>query len=482
VPSDALDLLGDRIISTCYDINQVNSPDLKIFQASPPTVLNPCTGFCPGGFATDVVVGSAPVNMTPLGITRNEWADVEFYNLTTGAAWIPAVTPASTSGLCGWFGSGIGMSDSLKFTANRIAVLTNQMEPQTQGPMGAPPRGYLSVLHIGVQPAGWPKENGFTPCGFSPPNGHELVHDLATTPDEELVVVSGTRVIGLYSLKTGAPVHVIQNATLPTPNFKYIPLSLLTADSVEVTNSRAVIIGNDHAYAGIQLPEPVPPSTDPVGFRIALMQLRPPYTHVVFDTAMLGLTAPARVHDVAITPNGSKAVVTTRAGTLVLDLTSPITTTPPGPFPALAPTVADPLNFNGNVVVSDSVACTDTFAVVIGRDQQMAPQGMVQIIDLTSPALTVKTVNLGNPGDWIPTDVTMTPDGTKALVRSLRPGVTTDGRITVIDVVQGVPIYDVSSSPVGASDLGNTSGCDHVEATNEFAISAGINRLQILKF
>jgi DNA-binding beta-propeller fold protein YncE len=188
------------------------------------------------------------------------------------------------------------------------------------------------------------------------------------------------------------------------------------------------------------LPQPNPSLSDPATYRVALVDLtsQAPYRHAVLTAAMSGLGAPSRVHDVAITPNGSKAVVTTRAGTLVFDLTQPVIQTPPHPLPAVVATSADPLNFtNLNYFVSDSVACTDSRAIVIGTDHQASPQAVAQVIDLLTPGFPITTIPLGGAGLFIPTDVTVTPDGTKALVRSLQVATNHADRITVINLITG---------------------------------------------
>jgi DNA-binding beta-propeller fold protein YncE len=74
---------------------------------------------------------------------------------------------------------------------------------------------------------------------------------------------------------------------------------------------------------------------------------------------------------------------------------------------------------------------------VIGTDHQASPQAVAQVIDLLTPGFPITTIPLGGAGLFIPTDVTVTPDGTKALVRSLQVATNHADRITVINLITG---------------------------------------------
>jgi len=76
---------------------------------------------------------------------------------------------------------------------------------------------------------------------------------------------------------------------------------------------------------------------------------------------------------------------------------------------------------------------------------------------------------------YIPTDVVITPDGTRAIVRSTQPpSVPTSSadksRITVVELVGGSLDFQTTAAD-GA--LGCAAGVDHLECTNDWVVSAG---------
>ncbi len=471
----------DRAIVGGY-VNQAFSattPDIKAFAWPPAQELpQPLSIFMPG--TVDVAVGAMPVTGDPIAALRLDMGHGGFVSLCdmkTGAS-IPGVfTGASSSQLCvGAPGALDGLINALRLTPNRIITITNQDDPHSPNGPGLVERGVVTIGHVGVQPAGWPKLHDFTPCGQPLANGYELVHDVATSPNGLIGVVSGTQVIGVYNLRTGAEIQVLQGASLPTPNF-LAPHRVTTGASVAVTNQRAVVIGNDHTHNG--LPGPILPG-DPFEFRIAVLDTAQPapLDWVVISASTLGIPTPARAHQVAVTPNGSKAIVTTRAGTLVFDLTQPVSASPLSPIPALVGST-DPLSFTDTSFVADSVACTDAYAVVVGRGP--GAQAQVEIIQLLSPTLASIVVSVGLPSQLVPTDVAISPDGSKAVVRSRRhalaPGA--PSRLSVISLATATVLVDIDAA-LGA-DLGATAGLDYVVAGNGRAVSVGSGRVQVLQ-
>ena len=91
-----------------------------------------------------------------------------------------------------------------------------------------------------------------------------------------------------------------------------------------------------------------------------------------------------------------------------------------------------------------------------------------------SDAANSTTVSLGS--SHIPTDVAITPDGTRAVVRSLHRTFPDTGRITVVDLTTASIVLDEQNFPGVPTPipLGRAYGRDHVEVTNKFVISAGI--------
>ncbi len=479
-------ILEDRAVVGGYNNPAfgVTTPNIKAFQSNPPLELvQPPSISQPG--TVDVVMGYAPVTADPIAAMRFDEAHfthISIRDLKTGVA-SSGFIPATPTQLCGTpFPRTDGLANTLGLTSNRIIAISNQDVPQSPGGGGLE-RGVVTIAHVGAQPSGWPKYHGFTPCGQPLANGFELVHDVGTSPNGVIGVVSGTQVIGVYSLRTGLEIEVFQGPNLPTPNF-LAPQRMVTGDSVAVTNKRAVVIGNDHVHTGVT---PVFVGSDPFGFIVTILDVStaPPLANVTFNAAMLGIPTPSRVHDVVTTPNGSRAVATTRAGTLVIDLTQPVSTSPLSPVPVLVGST-DPLEFSDTLLVSDSVECTDSHAVVIGRSPTL--QGQVEVIQLLSPTYASTVIPIGPVGQFVPTDVVISSDGTKAIIRSTRhtPIVAQQpGRLTVVDLGSAAVLLDVDVSPIGTASLGASVGLDHVLAGSGRAIAIGQEgsgtRIQVLQ-
>ena len=479
--SNLVGVIEDRAVIGGY-VNQaigVTTPDIKVFAWPPPQELvQPLSISMPG--TVDVEVGYMPVTGDAIGVLRldmGHFGSVSVRDMKTGASIPGGFGGANSAQLCiGAPGSLDGLVHSLRLTSNRILAITNQDDPYSPSGPGLVERGVVTIGHVGVQPAGWPKRHVFTPCGQPLSNGYELVHDVATSPNGLIGVVSGTQVIGVYNLRTGAEIQVLQGGSLPTPNF-LMPHRVTTGASVAVTDQRAVVIGNNHTHNG--LPGPVLPG-DPFEFRVAVLDTTQPapLPSVVISASTLGIPTPARVHQVAVTPNGSKAIATTRAGTLVFDLTQPVSVSPLSPIPALVGST-DPLGFTDTSFVADSVACTDAHAVVLGRGP--GAQAQVEVIQLLSPTLASTVVPVGLPSQLVPTDVQISPDGLKALVRSRRHASASGGlsRLTVISLSTATVLLDIDAAL--GSDLGTTVGLDHVVTGNGRAVSVGSGRIQVLQ-
>jgi hypothetical protein len=131
------------------------------------------------------------------------------------------------------------------------------------------------------------------------------------------------------------------------------------------------------------------------------------------------------VDDAEITPDGRLAVLREHLGLAmgvrIIDVATGqqlVSMSPP------------PQGFGG--AAQDAVAVTDARAIVIGSGGA--------IFDLTQPIPTlIASVNVGN----VPRDVTITPDGTKALVRG---GWDTDG-LVVIDLANGTVLAHAPGEP-----------------------------------
>jgi hypothetical protein len=271
--------------------------------------------------------------------------------------------------------------------------------------------------------------------------------------------------------------------------FRVIPYNRITVDSVETTNTRAVIIGTNGAEhnSGPSNNIPAPGCTGYFGdigkWRIAVVNLRSnPISELIFDdpTAATLPCRSTRAHDVAITPNGQWAVVTTQLGTCKIDLTI---------WPPTAPQFyldgTNPLLQNRpDAFVSDSVACTNTRAVVIGRHAVTGlPQ--VSIIDVNQPpnaweAVTTFALSQSGTETILPTDVVIEPSERYAFVRC-KDIQAIDlqrfrqyGRIAVVDLQANALVAEFDAAQAG-SWLGSAWGLDQLEAASGYLITGGEN-------
>lgn len=146
---------------------------------------------------------------------------------------------------------------------------------------------------------------------------------------------------------------------------------------------------------------------------------------VASPQVVLQNTQVAPVDDAEITPDGRLAVLREHLGLVmgvrIMDMATG------QQLVAMSPPVQ---GFGG--AAQDAVAATDERAIVIGSGGA--------IFDLTQPTPTlIATLNVGN----VPRDVTITPDGTKALVRG---GWDTDG-LLVIDLGAGTILAHAPGLP-----------------------------------
>jgi hypothetical protein len=525
--TDFVAVLDDRVLSAATSLQPTTAVDVRGY------VLWPFGGILHDNQYAgvgDVAIGYAPGTMEHLGAVRHEQGPVTLWNLDTGAAWslasvdIPLflTSCAGNSNLISLTGTTLGCPDAIALTANRVVAIANGDQPHVVGNGSNAKRGMVGISRL-TAASGWPKSLVLSDCATTP-TLYEYVHDVAVMEDGTRGVVSGTGVFGYFSLVTGEMLDTLREADgneLPSPWFVNHVNDYWTVDSIEVTKDRAVMIGNkgQHNQGAPALAWPVnqtPPNypwglSDLKEFEITVAQLAQRYI-VAYKTLVaapslpaggytdtnvipLGVSAPCRAADIAITPNRSRAIVHTRGGTIVIDLTVDLVS---GTLlPTVVATTADPLNFRQQVqvnygtpsqpvwywkitdtaVLSDSIQCTNEYAVVIGQQAQPL-QGLVEIIDLgaTTPAIRY-TITIGS--NYSPMDVVITPDGRRAVVRSLSwataPGSVGDGRITVIDIANGTVVYDTVLDQAVTMPIGKARGIDQVDCINGFAISAGDN-------
>ncbi len=280
-------------------------------------------------------------------------------------------------------------------------------------------------------------------------------NDVAITPDGTIAVVRGGNsdsfVTGgtfLFDLATGAQIGFSAGAA---PLYDYfgnsIPYSFNT-DSVAVTNRHAVTL----SLSSAQL-------TAPARTRVTIWDLHPVGGSpvVIAQTGIPGLAdlrgAP---HDVAITPDGTRAVVRSEQGLAVWTLSgSTATRTVAGGL------VGDPGPFLDTAV--DSVEVTNDLVVTLANvtdAQNPGPRTQVEVVDWTGTHWSGRI-------EGRPHDLAVTPDGTLALVRT-GAGVALF-RLTNLQPGGVLDPVDWFAAP-SATD-GYQSGLDSVAVSDDFGVT-----------
>ncbi len=457
--------------------------------------------------ATDLEVLYAPLGGEPLTVVSGFYG-MKLYDLSTGfqtwtntyGPYITAVPLAKRSTQA--------LSDALAVGGTKLIGIVNSRTPYFTDPnvnwssYGAVGIANLTTPHPTIPNAYDLHTFGFS-CDPAAVNSctalaDELLHDVTTSPNGRYGVVSGHGVIGVYNLRLSVPTQLyasVNHAQFPHPGFVVNPLNRVTIDSVEASNARAVVIGKDLTNEADRLNANQAGSPDNARWRLVVVDLLAANagatnpTTVRFDpNPTLG---PSRAHDLAITPNGARAIVTTRRNTLILDLTVALDQTPVVEYV----TGCDPLNFRfaSSAVVSDSVVASDTQAVVVGRTGGGGGVARACIIDLLQPPgpAAIAAFDLGPATDpntltpwWVPSDVALDRDGAHAVVRlvdssystPLPPGTPARwGRIVVIDLAtKSIDLnIDLNTSAPGPAPLGASQGIDSVVAGYERVISLG---------
>jgi hypothetical protein len=469
--SNWLATLDDRCLSVATQAT--GSQHAQILDISNPSAISQLALYGPAD-TWDVEVGYH--QGVPFGMTQTFFG-VELYDLSggtsAGALAIPFLNDQSGSYFSGW---GKDLSDSIKATSSRVLAISNRSSDTTQT---TPRDGYVGIGEITGFGPGWTKTFGFscTPPGYSgscsQASPTEFLHDLTINTSGGFGVVSGQGVIGVYGLRLGVELKKYIDSsgnTLPIPHMQRLPWNRATADSVEASNTKAVVIGND-SRAEVQ--------TSPLHWRVTVLTLSSdPAQVVATHFADEEKTVDSTVHDVAISPNGARAVVTTRKKTLVFNLASPM------PGYAEVDTGADPLSFvslpgSPLTIVANSVDVNDEYAVVIGRN--VSGDGILAVIDFVADGATnqVTTFVIHDPASpslqYLPTDVQINDSGSRVVVRSsLVPPTpaSTDGRLDVysLETLSWIP-FDL---PVGVvPDVGRANAPEQLDASYTMAVSAG---------
>jgi hypothetical protein len=268
--------------------------------------------------------------------------------------------------------------------------------------------------------------------GALEPDHRGAPHDVAITPDGARAVVRSEREVAVWTFAGALTFRLLASGLAGDPG----TFEDQALDSVEATNALAFTLSN---VAGAS----VPPG------------LRTQVDVFPFSGGHLSGRIPGRPHDLALTPDGTRAVVRTSAGVALYDLTSlPAGTDLPATAFAPAPSAATQY-FAG----LDSVATTDEVAVTLtsapGLQDMEAwfwsvARGRLEFLS--------KSTIAGSR----PTDVTITPDGRRAVV-------TGNASVSVFHLGTGGRAFE--AHPVGPHAF--FQWCDGVAASANRAVGCG---------
>lgn len=472
--SEALRIFDDRLVSLAGAQGQ--SDAYVQLQDGLPLSLSPAMSAI--GIDVDAAIQAATGHL--VAVSRG-WTGLSATDLETSQPIPTYPVPVHSTNGTGLYSSGI--SNAVRTTPARFIAIANSYLPdapnQYPGWVGIGALGQMVGVTFGLGGC-IPNQSACnsTTQGLS-------VHDVTLTPNQKYAIVSGNRSYGVYDMAGASELsnHWITGANpaaqpLPWVSFRTAAgiAAGMTTDSVESSNSRAVIVGHNNAPHNTACPS----GTDQARWRVAIINLRT-LDDVVYEDAPVGC-ASSRAHDVAITPNGAYAFMTTRGGTYRIDLNSAWPTRPPDPYWD----GTDPLDTSfGSAFVADSIVCTNTRAVAIGRNiSTFTPQAIVINVNLSpdlSGAYTFVELGQSNSSKIVPTDVVIDPSEQFAVVRSTDvagpPSINKYGRISVINLSTGTLVgewdHTSFSTPPFTIDFGAAWGVDHVEATAEYAITAG---------
>lgn len=464
------------------------------------------------GAAADIVAVLDANNSHPLAVMRSSQGGVGVWDLLTGTALpgtsVPSFTNNGASGIC-WATS---ISDSVQATPTRYIAIANSDEGTCPTSIPQPwNHGFVGIASL--DGTSLSVTHGFTcnpaSCNYSPQTpASSWVHDVALTPNQSTAVVSGNRLLGVFNMSTGAKLFEALGSISPAPappsvsalpaiSKRRNPFDRMTTDSVAATNSRAIVIGhNDAEGAGASCFT----QNGQAKWRIALLKLRPPIEAVCYEDSASQPSTPSRAHDVALTPNGAFAFVTTRVGTYRVDMSSGIW---PSPVPEPYYDGTDPLQVGGSqAFVTNSIACTNTKAVVIGRnissntpqaiviDVNTDPQlsGAFSFVSLFQSAVPAPTLPVPKFSYIVPTDVLIDPSESFAIVRSMEMNQGYDpspqqgvvyaqryGRVSIIRLSDAALVVEFDQ--YGGLPFGASWGINHLAASADFAITGGEHSL-----
>ena len=252
-------------------------------------------------------------------------------------------------------------------------------------------------------------------------------YDLAITPDGTKAVVRSELEIGLYDLSVSPPA-LLWLRSVPGP---FLQEAL---DAVEATNDRIVTISRfDSPHRGHAAEVDV------------LDMLGNDHFEVI----------PGSPHDLAITPNGERAVVRTNSHVFLYDIVNLSGGTSLSALSrASAPSVG--LQYFGGL---DSVVATDRFAVTISRAENLQDT-KVYFWDVSGSELV--RIAVQSIHHTRPVDIALTPDGSKVAVAG-------NSNVSVYDVATGAQLFTHDACPPNAF----YPWCDAVTASADRVVANG---------
>ena len=288
--------------------------------------------------------------MTPLGTEQDRitvW-------LMSQAQKVPGT---GCTGLWGRAAGNNGVSDMLQCTNARAICIGSTDE---YGPIGGEDTTYVDILDISTadDPLNiWSCLASYRLTGTSGLDVAGIVSDVAITPKGKYAIVNHQNWIHVFNLRTGA-IALQQNIGIQGPRS---PSGC--ADSIAVKDDYGAVItrwGSQSLVYALDLTGPLPAVAWSAPFKQAS-------------------TAPEAVpHDVAITPDGTRAVVTGHDVAALVDLTQPTGSNNPKIV-----VQASVKRFWRDTV--DSVEVTNYRAVTIGSKPSAPWQWHIEVHDITSP-------------------------------------------------------------------------------------------------
>ncbi|MCY2961995.1 MAG: hypothetical protein NTY35_17700 [Planctomycetota bacterium] len=253
-------------------------------------------------------------------------------------------------------------------------------------------------------------------------------HDVAITPDGLHAVVRSEGALGIWTLTGGTATRIFAGALTNDPG----PFLDTAMDSVEVTNDLVVTLAN---------------VTGPV-----------PQTQVeVFGWtgARVSGRIPGRPHDLAISPDGTRALVRTGAGVALYQLTSLPIAGPLNPVDW----IAAPSATNGYQSGLDSVAASNDSAVTLTQAPNLADTRVWFWSIARGQLEPISSTLIPNTR---PTDVVITPDARSVVV-------TGNATVSIFHLGTGGRAFE--HRPVGANAY--YPWCDGAVASADHAVGFG---------